>query len=586
MRIIGERRFVFPGQYHLNFSCSCGGCVLFVAAGELKESITLPKKTAEYQRAPNRRLKHERELRGWSQQYVATRINAERYYVSRWEIGTTSPSPDYRRKLCEVFGMNAEELGLLAGDKAGTNGHKAVQVPREGITSAPLALTPFLYDPAIPPQLAAHGLVGRDELLDRVKQQLLVGESLALSALNGLPGVGKTALAITIAHDSAVQQYFCDGILWAGLGYRPDVISHLSRWGALLGIELGEMAQLSSAGSWADAIRAKIGLHRMLLVVDDAWKLEEALTFKVGGPGCAYLVTTRMPDIASGFACNGATVIRELGEDDSMTLLARLAPEVVEYKPDQVRSLVRSVGGLPLALTLMGNYLRIQAYPGNGPSRRLQAALDRLHHAEKRLWLALPQAPTECSPNLRPDMPLSLHVIIGMSYQYLDEQAQYALRALSLFPAKPNTFSEEAALAVSAVSTETLDSLTSAGLLEGSGNDRYTLHQVIADYAQLQPVDAAAQERMARFFISYMEAHTTDYDALELESSNMLMALIIARELGAAQLVATALYGLARAAAARGDHAEARRLGEESLALFKHMGHEKGNQVEQWLASD
>ncbi len=183
-------------------------------------------------------------------------------------------------------------------------------------------------------------------------------------------------------------------------------------------------------------------------------------------------------------------------------------------------------------------------------------------------------------------MPLSLHVIIGMSYQYLDEQAQYALRALSLFPAKPNTFSEEAALAVSAVSTETLDSLTSAGLLEGSGNDRYTLHQVIADYAQLQPVDAAAQERMARFFISYMEAHTTDYDALELESSNMLMALIIARELGAAQLVATALYGLARAAAARGDHAEARRLGEESLALFKHMGHEKGNQVEQWLASD
>ena len=56
--------------------------------------------------------------------------------------------------------------------------------------------------------------------------------------------------------------------------------------------------------------------------------------------------------------------------------------------------------------------------------------------------------------------------------------------------------------------------------------------------------------------------------------------------MGAAQLVATALYGLARVAAARGDHADARRLGEESLALFKQMGHEKGDQVEQWLASD
>ena len=555
-----------------------------MATGELKESITLPKKIAGHQRAPNRRLKYERKLRGWSQQYVAAEINAERYYVSRWETGTASPSPDYRRKLCELFGKNAEELGLLAADEAGKNGHKVDQVPREGITSTPLALTPFLYDPAIPPQQVAHGLVGRDELLDRVKQRLLAGESLALSALNGLPGVGKTALAITIAHDSAVQECFCDGILWAGLGYRPDVISHLSRWGALLGIEPGEMAQLGSVGAWAAALRAKIGPRRMLLIVDDAWKLEEALTFKVGGPGCAYLVTTRIPEVASGFAYNGATVIRELGEDDSMTLLARLAPEVVEYKPDQVRSLVRSVGGLPLALTLMGNYLRIQTYPGNGPSRRLQAALDRLHQAEKRLWLTLPQAPTECSPSLRSDMPLSLHVIIGLSYHYLDEQAQYALRALSLFPAKPNTFSEEAALAVSAVSTETLDSLTSAGLLEGSGNDRYTLHQVIADYAQLQPIDTAAQERMARFFISYVETHTTDYDALELESSNVLMALTIAREMGATQLVATALHGLARVASARGDHVEARRLGEESLALFKHIGHEKGNQVEQWLA--
>src|SRR5207247_10860307 len=87
----------------LNSGCSCGGCVLFVAAGGLKESTALPKKTAEHQRAPNRRLKHERELRGWSQQYVATQIDAERYYVSRWETGTASPRPDYRRKLCELF---------------------------------------------------------------------------------------------------------------------------------------------------------------------------------------------------------------------------------------------------------------------------------------------------------------------------------------------------------------------------------------------------------------------------------------------------------------------------------------------------
>src|SRR5260370_39507877 len=101
----------------------------------------------------------------------------------------------------------------------------------------------------------------------------------------------------------------------------------------------------------------------MLLVIDDAWKCEEGLTFKVGGPRCAYLVTTRMPEIASQFAHDGATVVRELSEDDSVTLLARLAPEVVGYKPDQVQSPIRSVGGMPLARTLLDKHLRPQAYP-------------------------------------------------------------------------------------------------------------------------------------------------------------------------------------------------------------------------------
>src|SRR5713226_7249957 len=62
---------------------------------------------------PNQRLKMERELRGWSQKYVAQQIGADHYYLSRWEHGTASPSPYYRQKLCALFGKNARELGLL-----------------------------------------------------------------------------------------------------------------------------------------------------------------------------------------------------------------------------------------------------------------------------------------------------------------------------------------------------------------------------------------------------------------------------------------------------------------------------------------
>src|SRR5260221_14246193 len=62
---------------------------------------------------PNQRLKAERELRGWSQKYVAEQLGADHYYLNRWERGTASPSPYYRQKLCVLFGKNAQELDLL-----------------------------------------------------------------------------------------------------------------------------------------------------------------------------------------------------------------------------------------------------------------------------------------------------------------------------------------------------------------------------------------------------------------------------------------------------------------------------------------
>src|SRR5437588_10956442 len=50
---------------------------------------------------PNNRLRHEREQRGWTREYVAEQIGCpEPKTVGRWERGTTFPSPHYRQKLC------------------------------------------------------------------------------------------------------------------------------------------------------------------------------------------------------------------------------------------------------------------------------------------------------------------------------------------------------------------------------------------------------------------------------------------------------------------------------------------------------
>lgn len=63
---------------------------------------------------PNKRLQHERELRGWSQAYVAEKIGSVEKTVSRWECGEQTPGPNYRRRLCKLFGKNALELGFMS----------------------------------------------------------------------------------------------------------------------------------------------------------------------------------------------------------------------------------------------------------------------------------------------------------------------------------------------------------------------------------------------------------------------------------------------------------------------------------------
>jgi hypothetical protein len=104
----------------------------------------------------------------------------------------------------------------------------------------------------------------------------------------------------------------------------------------------------------------------------------------------------------------------------------------------------------------------------------------------------------------------------------LESSAHRALVELALFAPKPNTFSEEAALAVTQASTKILDTLVDCGLLESVAPDRYTLHQTIADYASLEATELAALMRMVDYFVGYAEKHILDDHVLDLELENLL----------------------------------------------------------------
>lgn len=73
---------------------------------------------------PNERLRHQRKVRGWSLDDVASRLDdlaaeigekrlgVTASMVGKWERGDVTPRPPYPKLLCRLFGTTADQLGL------------------------------------------------------------------------------------------------------------------------------------------------------------------------------------------------------------------------------------------------------------------------------------------------------------------------------------------------------------------------------------------------------------------------------------------------------------------------------------------
>jgi transcriptional regulator with XRE-family HTH domain len=425
--------------------------------------------------------------RNWSQLDVADHLGTTPLSVSRWERGITFPSPFFLSHLVHLFEVTPEQLGLLEGTR------DRLLMSTNEVPTIPASNQFPLADPLIP--VPKHcPLIGREAIQDALREQLNSLHRGTVCALTGLPGVGKTELAVAVAHDPTIGDWFPDGVLWARLGPNPDLARTLVRWGALLGVS-GDCGQ-TSLEEMAIRIRMAIGQRRLLVILDDACRCEDALVCRVGGPQCSYVLTTRSPVIATHFAADHVTCVPELTEWESMSLLASVAGDVVYAEPEATHELLRSVGGLPLALVLMGRHLRLSAL--SNQSRRIRDAFVRLSQPEERLFLCEPQAPLDYHASLPDGIPLSLQAVISTSVDSLQDQARAALALLaSSFSPSPHCFSEEDALRVGCA-TELLDELTDAGLLLCMGEDRYAFNPVIGDFGACLSVRRDSRSRVRR----------------------------------------------------------------------------------------
>ena len=171
--------------------------------------------------------------------------------------------------------------------------------------------------------------------------------TLVVSAIYGLGGIGKSILAAAIAHDREIHAQFPDGILWITLGQQPDILPLLSSWIQALGDYDYQPINKEAASAH---LQTQLYDKRALLIVDDVWNPEDADFFRVGGANCCVLVTTREAQIegATRYSLNSMT------PEQSLKLMVQaVGQELNEAETESAKALAQKVGYLPLALELI-----------------------------------------------------------------------------------------------------------------------------------------------------------------------------------------------------------------------------------------
>lgn len=451
-------------------------------------------------RPPNRRLYEARLGIGVTQKELAIKlgeldggIEVSSNTVSRWEQGEI-PQPAHRRALCELFQKTEEELGISPLQTISEE---------EGRFAATL---PIIDNRSL--------LIGRDSDLNDLRDRLFAG---GITPLAGIPGVGKTTIAMQLAYDPALWDFFRGNILWYTCGENCTSDDILTEWAKLLGFSPQRIAKLRS--KLTEALRAAFGTQKLCLFLDDVWDLALARTLlQVLPVGSSALVTTRFPLVGSGLAGCEFHSLGELGEVEGLYLLRLLAPRAVEADPDKALDIVRMVGGLPYALTLLGHYLASESW---SVKARVTDTLELL--CAKSYNLLDLDFPIE-QLGLPKRQARSLREVIALSEKRLCEQERAALYALSIFPPKPHQISETAACAVANCSRKTLDRLQDFGLLEGTG-EGYHMHQTLHLYSSYQLTRDQRRAACERIIAYALEIDSTQDQTEHIEIQPMLLAL-------------------------------------------------------------
>ena len=391
------------------------------------------------------------------------------------------------RRLRDELGISAgPELSalhqrILAADPA-LSGAQALVAYRE---PAPAVGVPLAGGPADPAQLPADAadFTGRHSQVE-LMCALLGAEpdagrpgAMIVSAVAGMGGVGKTALAVHVAH--RVRRRFPDGQLYVSLQgatmplLPTEVLARLLR-------DLGEPEETIPAGEAARAARYRslLARRRVLVVLDDAQDAAQVRPLLPGSADCAVIVTSRtMLTGLSGATQLNLDVLDASEARDLFDAIVGASRSAAE--PEATAAVLESCAGLPLAIRIAG--IRLASRPAWTIAHLAAGLADECGRlaelaagdlAVRASFAVSYHALTADGPGQDPGGPDGADPARVFRLLGLPHMAELSLPAISVLAGEPPARARAA-----------LETLTNACLLQSPTPDRYRMHDLLRSYA-------------------------------------------------------------------------------------------------------
>jgi tetratricopeptide (TPR) repeat protein/transcriptional regulator with XRE-family HTH domain len=325
----------------------------------------------------------------------------------------------------------------------------------------------------LPPDI--EDFTGREDALERLRVRMAGRPSgstaVVITGAVGKAGVGKTALAVHVAHQ--LRPKFPDGQLYVNLrGAEAQALAPaevLGRFLRALGVEGQCLPQ--DVESRAGLYRSLLADRRMLVVLDNAAGEAQVRPLLPAGAGNAVLVTSRVR--LAGLTPAEVIDLGVLPPEQAVELLGKIVgADRVAAESEAVSQLATLCGYLPLALRIVGARLAAK------PHWRVQRLADRLGAHHRRLdELAVGD--------------LEVRASFALSYRGVGEVERRAFRLLGLLEVPDFApWMLSALLDVPAPDAEEIaERLADAQLLDTVGEDaagqiRYRCHDLLRLFAR------------------------------------------------------------------------------------------------------